>query len=230
MQFSTALLYKEIKRLTHDDAIKIGLNELTYYKLKDDPKYIHKTQSNTLIKILEYTSSLVNKTIVGIDVNTKNFLTVSDTDLNITYSSDINVNHLYNDNKTKMKLKKEQLHTTACAIVNDLLDMFKHHDNPIVYVIGDFNAYSSDLWNHHHKVIINHLKKHIRDKDSLFMIDEHKTSRTCPHCGFISRSNRKHDNSFECANCGFKHKNDDIVAAKNIATRFEAGYPAIKLK
>lgn len=46
------------------------------------------------------------------------------------------------------------------------------------------------------------------------------TSQTCPHCGFISKSNRKSQSEFVCGRCGYAGL-ADYVAAINIAARAE---------
>ncbi|RMG91203.1 MAG: transposase [Chloroflexi bacterium] len=46
-------------------------------------------------------------------------------------------------------------------------------------------------------------------------IDPRNTSRTCPCCGHVSKSNRPNQSTFKCVRCGFAD-HADIVAAKNI--------------
>jgi len=47
----------------------------------------------------------------------------------------------------------------------------------------------------------------------------HYTSQTCPKCGFISKDNRKTQESFKCANCGYE-SNADSNAAYNLELRY----------
>lgn len=54
------------------------------------------------------------------------------------------------------------------------------------------------------------------------------TSQTCPHCGHISRSNRKSQDTFLCQSCGFS-ANADCVAAVNIASRWAVRNSAVQL-
>jgi len=49
-------------------------------------------------------------------------------------------------------------------------------------------------------------------------IDPRNTSRECPECGHISKTNRKSQAVFVCQSCGFA-ANADIVGATNISTR-----------
>lgn len=49
-------------------------------------------------------------------------------------------------------------------------------------------------------------------------VDPRQTSRTCPKCGHISRSNRKTQERFICVSCRYE-SNADRVAAMNIALR-----------
>jgi IS605 OrfB family transposase len=49
-------------------------------------------------------------------------------------------------------------------------------------------------------------------------VNPKNTSRTCSHCGYISKSNRKTQSEFVCVQCGFS-LNADINSALNIASR-----------
>ena len=49
-------------------------------------------------------------------------------------------------------------------------------------------------------------------------VDPRETSRMCPKCGFVSRSNRKSQERFICNKCGYE-SNADRVASMNIAQR-----------
>ena len=50
------------------------------------------------------------------------------------------------------------------------------------------------------------------------VVDPRNTSRTCPVCGFVSKSNRKTQSTFSCRQCSFA-SNADIVGATNISRR-----------
>lgn len=50
------------------------------------------------------------------------------------------------------------------------------------------------------------------------LVDPRNTSRTCPQCGFISRSNRSSQSLFSCVSCNFSSL-ADTVAAGNISRR-----------
>jgi IS605 OrfB family transposase len=52
-------------------------------------------------------------------------------------------------------------------------------------------------------------------------VDPRNTSRTCSHCGYISKSNRKTQSDFICTQCNFS-LNADYNAALNIATKARA--------
>jgi len=47
------------------------------------------------------------------------------------------------------------------------------------------------------------------------LVDPRNTSRLCPRCGYISKSNRKSQDSFACVECGFSG-HADTIAAENI--------------
>jgi len=47
-------------------------------------------------------------------------------------------------------------------------------------------------------------------------IDPRNTSRTCSHCGYCAKENRRSQSHFKCHSCGFS-MNADVNAAVNIA-------------
>lgn len=52
----------------------------------------------------------------------------------------------------------------------------------------------------------------------LIAVPAHYTSQTCPHCGHVSRDNRKTQSQFRCVGCGFT-ENADVVGAITILAR-----------
>jgi len=60
------------------------------------------------------------------------------------------------------------------------------------------------------------------------LVDPRNTSRTCPQCGFVSKSNRKSQSVFSCVSCGFSSL-ADTVAAGNIASRAAVNQPNFSL-
>jgi len=58
------------------------------------------------------------------------------------------------------------------------------------------------------------------------LVDPRNTSRTCPQCGFVSKSNRKSQSLFSCQQCGFA-SNADLVGATNIARRATVNWPIV---
>lgn len=58
------------------------------------------------------------------------------------------------------------------------------------------------------------------------LVDPRNTSRTCPQCGFVSKSNRKSQSVFLCQQCGFA-SNADIVGATNISRKAEVNPPIV---
>jgi transposase len=59
----------------------------------------------------------------------------------------------------------------------------------------------------------------------LVLVDPWNTSRTCPSCGYISKSNRNGE-SFSCGLCGFAD-HADHVAALNIRGRVAVNWPDV---
>lgn len=58
------------------------------------------------------------------------------------------------------------------------------------------------------------------------LIDPRNTSRTCPECGFVSKSNRKSQSLFSCQQCGFA-SNADLVGATNISRKASVNVPIV---
>jgi len=58
------------------------------------------------------------------------------------------------------------------------------------------------------------------------LVDPRNTSRTCPQCGFVSKSNRKSQSLFSCQQCGFA-SNADIVGATNISRKAPVNEPIV---
>jgi len=58
------------------------------------------------------------------------------------------------------------------------------------------------------------------------IVDPRNTSRTCPLCGFVSKSNRKSQSIFSCQQCGFA-SNADLVGAINISHKADINPPIV---
>jgi len=58
------------------------------------------------------------------------------------------------------------------------------------------------------------------------LVDPRNTSRTCPECGFVSKSNRKSQSLFSCQQCGFA-SNADLVGATNISRKALVNEPIV---
>jgi IS605 OrfB family transposase len=52
----------------------------------------------------------------------------------------------------------------------------------------------------------------------VIFVDPRNTSRTCPICGFVSKSNRRTQDSFSCLSCNFS-ANADFVGSLNISNK-----------
>ena len=226
MVFNQAILYRMIKDLTKTDAKNAGINELTFYRLKDNPAYIYQTKSSTLIKILKLHSDLLSHVIIGIDVNKQDLFAAATADFEFTFSSGINVSPIYNNCS---KDNKHQFRSQCGRAIKDLIEQVRQFDTPITFVIGHHKRNLQTAWSIHNATIVDFLKKNMYPDDQLYMIDESGTSITCPQCDHSSKLNRTEDNTFHCQNCDFDYYNDDIVAAANIAERFASGYDATKI-
>ena len=55
-------------------------------------------------------------------------------------------------------------------------------------------------------------------------VDPRNTSRTCHHCGFVSKRNRKNQAEFSCIRCGHA-AHADLNAAKNLVVRASVSAP-----
>lgn len=60
----------------------------------------------------------------------------------------------------------------------------------------------------------------------VILVDPRNTSRTCPECGCVDKSNRVSQSTFSCISCGFSAP-ADIVAAVNIAARAVVNLPMV---
>ena len=58
------------------------------------------------------------------------------------------------------------------------------------------------------------------------LVDPRNTSRTCPQCGFVFKSNRKSQSLFSCQQCGFA-SNADLVGATNISRKAPVNEPIV---
>jgi len=58
------------------------------------------------------------------------------------------------------------------------------------------------------------------------LVDPRNTSRTCPACSFVSKSNRKSQSEFLCQQCGFA-SNADIVGATNVSRKAPINVPIV---
>jgi IS605 OrfB family transposase len=60
----------------------------------------------------------------------------------------------------------------------------------------------------------------------VFFVDPYNTSRKCPICYTVNKSNRKSQNLFSCCNCNFT-ANADFVGAVNIAHKAIVNQPIV---
>lgn len=60
----------------------------------------------------------------------------------------------------------------------------------------------------------------------IITVDPKNTSRTCPKCGYIAKTNRKSQSLFSCVSCRFSAP-ADTVAAVNIAARASVNMPMV---
>jgi putative transposase len=62
----------------------------------------------------------------------------------------------------------------------------------------------------------------------VFFVDPKNTSRECPECHHIEKSNRKTRDLFVCKSCGFS-QSSDFVAARNIRVRAAVNQPMVAI-
>ena len=60
----------------------------------------------------------------------------------------------------------------------------------------------------------------------IYRVDPQNTSRTCPACGHVAKTNRKTQSSFICTSCGFAGL-ADVIAAGNISDRARVSVPYV---
>lgn len=61
---------------------------------------------------------------------------------------------------------------------------------------------------------------------TVIVVDPRNTSRTCPKCGHVDKSNRRTQSLFSCVSCGFSAP-ADTVAAENISVRAAVNLPMV---
>lgn len=97
--------------------------------------------------------------------------------------------------------------------------------------IGDSTVVRHSQRRRHKSWAFSQLRSFIEYKAKLAgvlvkLVDPRNTSRTCPQCGFVSKSNRKSQSEFLCQQCGFA-SNADLVGAINISRRAFVNVPIV---
>lgn len=230
--FDIKTLFKFIEGLEKEDAINAGINELTYYKLKDNPRYIYETQSKTLIKILKLQNQKIKEhkkeMIIGIDINSTNMIVASNDNMSFVYNSNCDISK--KGEQLSIKAYHHHCNSYAGNVMKEFMDAL---DTPPeqsrTFIIGRFNYKGKDKQNLLSYVVWRAIKKLIRDNDKIVMVDEAHSSIICPNCKHKHKKNRTNSNKFKCKNCGFKYPINDVVAASNIARYYKEGRKAVDI-
>lgn len=132
---------------------------------------------------------------------------------------------------TRREDYKEAVQTLIDTIDTPLMQMIKHivtHVYPrhTVYVIG-INHLQIEFYATH-QVILHHIidtfyrvfETYPELKGTVVTFNEKQSSIECPKCHQKHHQSRTSDNQFKCRHCGFKHKDDDIVASCNIVNNY----------
>jgi IS605 OrfB family transposase len=97
--------------------------------------------------------------------------------------------------------------------------------------IGDSTVVRHNQRRRHKSWAFNQLRQFITYKSKIAgvlvkLVDPRNTSRTCPACGFVSKSSRKSQSLFSCQQCGFA-SNADLVGATNISRKALVNEPIV---
>lgn len=225
------------KEITKEDIKNININEDILKQYISNPIEIIDANFRTVKIIYDYTQDVYREDVdyLGIDLGTKVFMTCSDPYLEHTYA--VNNEQIFNAlakyrnkakdvNITKDELNqkfKKQIEAPISEVIKQLSRKYK---SDITYVIGMPNHVNlSEEFDILSSMVISLFKKYSRKYGyEVYYIFEQNTSITCPNCNCIDKKYRKPNNSFCCSNCGFKHSNDDEVAASNIVNRYLKKY------
>jgi IS605 OrfB family transposase len=126
-----------------------------------------------------------------------------------------------------LKDKEYNLDKTRCyQVAHEIVRLAEEHDATVA--IEDLNGLKDSRLNRKANRKVKRTPYHLfkeairqvawQNGIAVRLVDPKNTSKTCPKCGHVSRSNRRNQALFHCTNCGHK-VNADRNASHNIATR-----------
>jgi predicted RNA-binding Zn-ribbon protein involved in translation (DUF1610 family) len=183
---------------------------------------------------------------VGMDLNLKNNFAVLSNGYTLDYDRNymqntvkalkeldkIGYQNLTNTQMQKLKKIHRQLEWYVSLLIHKLIEYLNSHSITDIVIENlllsgkfgineEFDIKYSRLSKLLHLSKVKDLLKRQAEKHGIrvHITPSHYTSQTCPKCGFISRDNRKTQESFKCANCGYE-SNADSNAAYNLELRY----------
>lgn len=188
-----------------------------------------------------------NLRIVGLDINTKdNIFVLSDGKKfkqnekfieKCNKTNDFLIKKIKSlgklDNDAKSRLKKLKSKSSIYLKENVILLIHYCLENEYNHIVcEDLEIKYNDLDNNEYDpynrlayfMDLNSIKdiiKHYANKNGIMVsfVNPQFTSQQCPHCGYISKTNKKINKYFECESCHEFIGDADIVAAINIRNR-----------
>lgn len=189
-------------------------------------------------KTLNRSKNIQNKPIVGVDIGQKNILAASNSTLSQTFKSStphltqltkrydeerLSAKNQMQSTQVKNMLKNKYINQIVSDINYNVNLMIKQFDSRSIFVIGQLHTSHMDPY-HPLTIIEELIMKQLHNKLSgqarIEFISEERSSITCPKCHYSDRSNRTIHNEFKCGKCDFIYHDNDIIAAKNIATSY----------
>jgi putative transposase len=218
------------------------------------PKNNSKINIATTCEVSKPTFKPFNKA-VGMDLNLKNnFASLSDgfvLDYDRNYMQNtvdalkaldkIGYQNLTNGQLQRLKKIHRQLEWYVSLLIHKLIQYLNSHNITDIVIENlllsgkfgineEFDIPYSRLSKLLHLSKVKDLLKRQAEKHGIrvHITPSHYTSQTCPKCGFISRDNRKTQESFKCMQCGYE-SNADSNSAYNLELRYTSDVLRSKL-
>ena len=140
--------------------------------------------------------------------------------------------HLQKLSGKEARFRRNTNHTISKRLVSKAKDTHRQIALEDLKGVGDSTVRKSQR-RRHKSWAFNQLRQFIIYKARIAgvlvkLVDPRNTSRTCPECGFASKSNRKSQSLFSCQQCGFA-SNADLVGATNISRKVAVNQPIVSL-
>jgi putative transposase len=193
--------------------------------------------------------------VVGMDLNLKNNFAVLSNSYTLDYDRDymqntvkalkeldkIGYQNLTNGQLQRLKKIHRQLEWYVSLLIHKLITYLESQNITDIVIENlllsgkfgineEFDISYARLSKLLHLSKVKDLLKRQAEKHGIrvHITPSHYTSQTCPKCGYISRDNRKTQESFKCANCGYE-SNADLAASQNIELRYTSDVLRSKL-